>query len=407
MASHPPLPDLMTRRMPAYRRASVALFLAGFTTFSLLYCVQPLLPVFSDAFHISPASSSLSLSVSTLALALAILLAAVISESSGRRELMFVSLLASSLLNMATAVAPNWSSMLVLRLVEGFALGGVPAVAMTYLAEEVAPSELGFAMGLYVAGTAFGGMIGRVGAGILTQDFGWRHAMALVGAIDVLAALGFFLLLPTSRHFKRRSRLGTRYHLDAWTRHLLHSALPFVYAVGALVMGVFVTIFNYAGYRLAAPPYNFDQRQQGLLFTVYVFGIGASSLAGLLSDRLGRSRVLPIGILTMIAGTACTLFTPVPWIVLGIVLVTIGFFTSHSVASAWVGRLARTDRGHATSLYLLFYYLGSSVFGSMGGWFWSGFRWPGVACFPLVLLAFALAATFWLPRAPTEPQPRS
>ena len=75
---------------------------------------------------------------------------------------------------------------------------------------------------------------------------------------------------------------------------------------------------------------------------------------------------------------------------------TIGFFVSHSVASAWVGHRAIQDKGHAASLYLLAYYLGSSVMGSVGGWFWSEGGWPGVAGFTALLLAALLTTALLL-----------
>ncbi|ACI50560.1 major facilitator superfamily MFS_1 [Gluconacetobacter diazotrophicus PA1 5] len=390
----------ITRASPAYRRAGMALFLAGFATFSLLYCVQPLLPVLSRQFGIGAAASSLSLSLSTGALAIAILVAAALSERAGRRELMAMSMVVSALLNIAAAWAPTWPLLLLARMAEGFALGGVPAVAMTYLAEEIHPRELGLAMGLYVSGTAFGGMIGRVGTGILTDALSWRPAMAIVGAAGLIAALGFLALLPPSRNFTRRHGLGARHHFDAWGRHLHDPALPALYGVGFAVMGTFVTIFNYAGYRLMAPPYDLDQTRLGLLFSVYVFGIASSSIAGGLSDRMGRGRVMTAGIAIMAAGILLTLAGALPAIVAGIVLLTVGFFTTHAVASGWVGRLALADRGHATSLYLLAYYLGSSIAGSVGGWWWSGLGWNGVAAFTLILLAGALGAALRLRRLP-------
>ncbi|MBV1838481.1 MFS transporter [Acetobacter estunensis] len=386
----------LTRASSQYRRASVALFLAGFATFSLLYCVQPLLPVFARDFGVSPASSSLPLSCSTFALAVAIVLAAILSERAGRRELMFASLLASSLLNIACAAAPTWSFLLGLRLLEGFTLGGVPAVAMTWLAEEVEPAELGLAMGLYVAGTAFGGMVGRVGAGVLAEHYGWRGALGSVGLLDVAAAAGFVRLLPLSQHFAPRRNLGAAYHLKAWRGHMGTAELRTIYSIGALVMGCFMAIFNYAGYRLMRPPYGFTQTQQGYLFLVYVFGIGASSFAGFLVDRMGRGKVLVAGIVTMTLGVLLSVFAQIGFIVAGVALVTIGFFAAHAVASSWVGRLARTDRGHATSLYLLSYYLGGTIAGTMGGWFWSHDGWNGVAGFSLLLMAAALGAAGWM-----------
>ena len=87
-----------------------------------------------------------------------------------------------------------------------------------------------------------------------------------------------------------------------------------------------------------------------------------------------------------------------PEIILGIVLVTIGFFATHSVASALVGRLARDTKGHASSLYLLAYYLGSSIAGSLGGYFWLADGWSAVVGFILFLLAGCLVAALCVAR---------
>ncbi|OUL84247.1 MFS transporter, partial [Paraburkholderia hospita] len=93
----------LERGTRAYWRASLALLFAGYATFSLLYCVQPLLPAFSASFDVSPAQSSLSLSLTTAALALAVFVAGFVSEGWSRHRLMTASLTASSLLTLAVA----------------------------------------------------------------------------------------------------------------------------------------------------------------------------------------------------------------------------------------------------------------------------------------------------------------
>ncbi len=374
-------------------RIRAAMFLAGFATFSLLWCAQPLLPVFSRQFAISPATTSLALSVTTGFLAFAIICAAAVSEGLGRRGLMFASMMLAGILNIAAALAPSWHLLLLARAAEGFVLGGVPAVAMAYLAEEIPPGQLGLAMGIYVSGTAFGGMSGRVGTGILTDFFCWRIAMGVAGLSGLVAALGFILLLPASRNFVRRQGFEPRYHLRAWSRHLRHQALPMLFAIGFLVMGAFITVYNYAGFRLMAPPYRLNQSELGLIFTVYVFGIAASSLAGSLADRIGPFKTLAGGLCIAAFGVVLTAFGSLRLIILGIVALTIGFFTTHAVASGWVGRLAAGNKGHASSLYLLAYYIGASLAGSAGGWFLSRFGWNGVVLFTLAMLALAFAAS--------------
>ena len=390
----PPAKQYLTRGTLPYRRASLALFLSGFSTFSLLYCVQPLLPVFAADYAVSPAQSSLALSLSTGFLAVAIICAAAVSEGLGRRSLMSISLVGAALLTIAAAFAPNWHMLLVLRALLGFVLGGVPAVAMAYLAEEIDPKGLGATMGLYVGGTAFGGMSGRVLTGIFAEYLSWRPAMTLMGVIGLAAAIGFIVLLPASRNFIRRPGFDPRFHLKAWAGHLKNPALPFVFSIAFLAMGSFVTIYNYAGFRLVAAPYELTQTELGLIFTVYMFGIGASSIGGILGDRFGHFAVLLTGLAVTAAGSALTLSSSLPIIIIGIIVLTSGFFMSHSIASGLVGKLAKGTKGHASSLYMLAYYVGSSVLGSAGGWFFSAEGWSAVVFFTLAMLLCAFACAY-------------
>lgn len=387
-------PVFLMRGTGEYKRASLALFLSGFATFSLLYCVQPLMPLFSQDFAVTPAESSLSLSLSTGFLAVAIFLAAAVSERFGRRSLMFASLMGAALCTIACAVVPNWHLLLFARALEGLLLGGVPAVAMSYLSEEIDPRGLGASMGLYIAGNAFGGMAGRVITGMLAELLNWKLALGVVGTMGLIAALGFFFLLPPSRNFVSRRGAGLGFHLKAWGGHLSDPALPFLFLIAGLLMGSFVTIYNYAGYRLVGAPYNLNQTELGLIFTVYIFGIAASWAGGLLGDRFGHFAILPIGIASAALGVAITLSSSLAAIIIGIVLLTIGFFMAHSVASSLVGRLAKRSKGHASSLYLLSYYVGSSVAGSVGGYFWAADGWWAVVAFTFALLAIAMICAY-------------
>lgn len=391
-------PAWTERGSRAYRHVSLALFLAGFATFSLLYCVQPLLPAFAQAFRVGPADSSLALSLSTGFLAIAILCAGAVSDVVGRRGLMFASLISAAILNMADAVAPTWHALLIARALEGFVLGGVPAVAMAYLVEEIHPRGLGLSMGLYVGGNAFGGMFGRVVIGALTQFTSWRVALGTMGLLDVGAAIGFLVLLPMSRNFVRQPRFKLRYHLAAWHGHLRPGPLPLLFLIGGLLMGAFVTVYNYAAFRLTGAPYELSDSKISLIFLVYPFGMVSSVVAGALSDRHGRDPVLIAGIAIASIGVGLTLLHPVTAVICGVALLTIGFFIGHSTASAWVANAAVGAKGHASSLYLLAYYLGSSVMGSVGGWFWSAGHWPAVAAFVIALLALAFAADLLLLR---------
>ena len=381
----------LTEGTPAFRRANGALFAGGFVTFSILYAVQPLIPVFAQDFAISPAMGSLALSVTTASLALSMLFLGSLSDSRGRKPIMVASLLLSSLLAMATAWSPNFSFLLLFRLMEGILLAGLPAVAMAYLGEEIDPSSLGMAMGLYISGNSIGGLAGRVLSGTLTDLFSWRLALAAIGGINLLLSLWFWRALPPSNHFQPR-RPDARELLMSMGRHLKNPSLLRLFFVSFVLMGSFVTLFNYIGFHLLAPPYSLSHSLIGWLFLVYLTGSFSSAWMGREADRRGRKKVLWTGLAVMLAGAALTLLPPLWCKVTGLALFTFGFFGSHSVASGWVGSTAQTAKAQAASLYLFFYYTGSSVFGTLGGWFWSRFGWFGVTglILTLILLAFPL-----------------
>src|SRR5690606_21869907 len=188
------------RGTPAYRKANLAFFLSAFVTFASLYSVQPLLPIFAEQFRLGAGDSSLSLSATTAVLAAALILASWVSDRVGRRRLMVGSIVSTALLGLALPFSPDWPSLVGIRAAMGLTLSGLPAVAMVYLAEEMEPGALGFSMGLYVGGTAIGGMAGRLLSGVFADWIGWRPALLVLGAAIAVAALAVVVLLPQARN---------------------------------------------------------------------------------------------------------------------------------------------------------------------------------------------------------------
>jgi len=387
------------RGTPQFMRVTLALFSAGLATFALLYCVQPILPVLSQDFGISPAESSLSLSVSTGLLALGLMFTGPLSDAIGRKPVMVVALLLAAICTLICAFMTSWQGILLMRALIGLSLSGVAAVGMTYLSEEIHPSFVAFSMGLYISGNSIGGMSGRLVTGVLTDFFSWRVSLAVIGLFALAAACMFWRILPASKHF-RASSLRPRTLLINFRLHWHDKGLPLLFAEGFLLMGSFVTMFNYIGYRLLADPYHLSQAIVGLLSVVYLTGSYSSPKAGAMTSRFGRGPVLLASTLIMLIGILITALAPVAVIFIGMMLFTAGFFAAHSVASSWIGRRARRAKGQASSLYLFCYYVGSSVAGTLGGVFWHSFGWNGVVAFISVMLLLALLVVHFLKKLP-------
>ncbi|WBV41969.1 MFS transporter [Pseudoroseomonas cervicalis] len=398
-----PARPFIERGTTEFRRTNLAFLCAGFSTFALLYCVQPLLPGFSAAFHVSPATSSLALSLPTAVMAFAMLLASAVSEALGRKPLMVASVFGSALLTLLAGFAPGWEGFLALRALLGLTLCGLPAIAMAYIAEEVHPRSSGYAMGLYISGSAFGGLVGRVVAGLLLDHYGWRVAMGGIGALGLVSALVFWRCLPPSRQFRPRPLLWGQLAANFAT-HLRDGGMRWLYLLGFLLMGSFVTLYNYIGYRLLAAPFSLPHSLVAAVFSVYLVGIGSSTFVGGLADRFGRPRVLWVTVLVMLLGVALTLSEQLALVVAGLVAVTFGFFGSHALTSSWVGRRAGTTKAQASSLYLFCYYMGAAILGGAGGLAWSAWGWEGVVALLGGALSLALLAALRL--AAGLPPPR-
>jgi YNFM family putative membrane transporter len=374
---------------PDFKRINRAMAFGGFSTFALIYCVQPLMPLLARDFALTPAQSSLALSLTTGMLAVALLASSVISDRFGRKPIMAASMFSGGLLTLLAAFTQGYAELLVLRALLGLLIAGMPAVAMAYLSEEIDPRSLGVAMGTYIGGSAFGGMLGRVLASIISDFFSWRIAVGAMGIAGLYAAFEFTRSLPASRNFRPGER-GAGALLAGLRGHLADRGLPWLFALAFMLMGAFVSMYNYIGYRLLAPPFSMRQSAVGAMSILYLLGIFSSVWAGKLADKFGRRNVLWAVMSVMIAGLLITLLDNVLAIVVGLGLFTFGFFASHSVASSWVGRRARPPQALASAIYLFMYYLGSSVIGWVSGYLWSHGGWPGVVLLLGAILAVAL-----------------
>ena len=377
------------------------MFVGGYASFAMLYATQPLLPQLAADFAVGAAASSLAVSAGTAAMAVMLIPASVLSDRFGRVPLMKGSLALAAVIATASAVVTDFTQLLVLRALLGAVLAGLPAAAMAYLSEEVAPDAQGRAMGLYIGGNALGGMSGRFLAALFTDWSSWRMALAALGVLGLVATMVFWRGLPPSRHFRPREAAVGRILRDV--RAIASDpGLPWLFVAGFLLMGTFIGLFNYLPFRLGEAPYHLGHTAIGAIFLLYVIGTWASAFAGRVADRHGRRNALWVMVAIMGVGLALTLAEPLAVVVAGIAVCTFGFFASHSLASGWVGRRAPERPALAAALYLFAYYVGASAIGTLAGTAWSAGGWPGVIAMlgtcTLVTLAVALRLRTLQPR---------
>lgn len=282
--------------------------------------------------------------------------------------------------------SPTFEVLVAGRALQGLLCAGVPAVAMTYLVEELDPRDLGAAMGIYVAGSSVGGLTGRLIPALGLDISAWEWAFQLGTVTATLFAAVFVRRMPASRNFTPR-RVRLRQSGREHVAHLRDRTLLSLFGLGFLLLGAFMALYNFLAYRLLNPPFSLPESVVGLVFVLYLVGTASAATAGRLGDRFRRSRVLLAAIVVMAAGVLLTLSDVIAVLLVGVAIATAGFFAAHSIASGWVPLHARVNRSGASSLYLLAYYLGSAVLGALAGPAFSRFAWPGVVFYLAAILA--------------------
>ena len=375
----------------------LSLFLAGFAVFSSLYCVQPMMPFLAKFFQVTPTHSSFPLSFSTIALALGLLFAGLISDRYGRKQIMAISLFSTATLLLISSFLPYWEIFLATRMMVGLAVSGVASVAMTYIGEEISQKDVGFAMGLYISGTAIGGMGGRLIAGVLLDYISWQTATMIIGLLNLIIAIVFYIALPASKHFKAYPIQLSRF-IESFKKNLSDPKLRLLFIEGFILMGCFVTVFNYMSYHLLEKPFQLSQTWIGLISIAYLSGIYSSPRAASWSRKFGRGQVLIAMFSTMIIGLWITLIPSLWAILIGLLIFTFSFFAAHSTSSSWVSVQSLQYRAVGSSLYLFCYYLGSSILGSSSGLVWENYGWGGLTVTITGVLCLGLGVAIKLNR---------
>lgn len=398
------------RGSTAYSRLLAALFCAGVATFAQLYSPQAVLPLISADLGVGAADAALLVSTSTVGLAIGVIPWSALADRIGRVKSISISVSVATGVGMLVPFAPTFELLLAGRFIEGLMVGGVPAIAVAYLTEEVDPVHAARAAGTFVAGTTIGGLLGRLVSSPVAEIAGWRVGVFTVAVICGLAAMAFVKLAPTPRGFtpvprgsaKPEGSLGHRLAANLRTPRQL-----VLFAQGFLLMGGFVALYNFLGFRLTSAPFHLSASIVSLVFLAYLAGTWASSRAGAEAARFGRKRVLLVSVVVMMAGVAVTLSDNLIAVLIGLVVATAGFFGAHSTAAGWTGQAAPVGKAQASSLYNLFYYGGSSAIGWFGGVAFDARGWTAVAVTILVLagIAAALAALFLRDAGPDAATP--
>jgi len=375
-----------------------ALCVASVVVYINLYLMQGMLPLIAEHFSVSGSRATLILSVTSFSLAFSLLIYAVVSDRIGRHRPIVVSLWLLAMSNLLLIWAPDFNGLIWVRLLQGVLLAAVPAIAMAYFKEQLSPSTMLKAAGIYIMANSIGGIAGRLLGGVMSQFLSWQESMWLLFLVTLAGVALTSYLLPSgadanavshlqseAKSPSNRVRLLQDFH--GFSHHLTDPQMRLVYAIGGLTFMMMVNQFSFIQLHLMAAPYEWSRFQATLIFLCYSSGTIASYFTAKWLVRFGQHKLYQWSWCLMLCGSLLTLFDTTLTICVGFLMTACGFFLTHSCCNSFVAMRASRDRAKATSLYLCCYYLGAAIGGPYLMMFWHGAAWQGVVMGSLTLLA--------------------
>lgn len=155
-----------------------------------------------------------------------------------RRHLLLLLMVFFALGNLASALAPDYHSLLLARFVAGLPHGAYFGVAALVAASLVAPNKRAAAISLVMLGLTLAILVGNPLATLLGQQIDWRYAFVAVAVIALLTVLLIALFLPLDRSVVRSNPLA---ELQAFRRIQVWYAL----GIGAIGFAGMFCVFSY------------------------------------------------------------------------------------------------------------------------------------------------------------------
>jgi predicted MFS family arabinose efflux permease len=350
-----------------------------------MYAPQGILPDIARSFGVAADTVSWVIGAATIGVALGVLPWAMLSDRIGRMQTMRIAIIASLAASVILPLANSFGALVALRLLEGIAIAGVPAIAVTLLAESVSPRALGAAVGSFITGNTLGGLSSRMISATVSDHFGWQLGSLSVTVLAAIVGIIFLVVVqPTKVQPKPVPILR-----GLWL-NLRNPGVMIAVLQAFLLMGSFVSVYNYLTFRLQEPPFNMSLMQVSLIFLTYLAGGVSSRLVWRVVARSNSTRATILSMLLVLAGLALTLLPSLIAVIAGLTLFTAGFFGGHSLASTLGPRRSNEARSVVPPLYNLGAYSGSSLLGWLGGVFFVWVGWGGTVA--MVATAAVLVA---------------
>src|SRR5437763_5987190 len=312
------------------RHTFVACFLGwALDAFDFLLLTFVIVPMAGD-FGTSIAELSYAITLTLAMRPVGAFIFGLLGDRFGRRMPLMIDIIFYSLMELLTAISPNYTWLLIFRALYGIGMGGEWGLGASLAMETLPTAARGLFSGILQQGYAFGYLLAAVVYWIVFPFFGWR-GLFVAGALPALLVLYIRAQVPESPVWLQRQRETTNFWNDLLTVLKRHWGL-FVYVI------LLMTAFNAMSHGTQDMYQTFlgEQRHYGVTqkaATGIIYAVGAicgGTMVGHLSQKWGRRRSIAVCCVLGIVLIPLWVFSP------GYTLLVIGGFAMQfMVQGAW------------------------------------------------------------------------
>jgi MFS transporter, SHS family, lactate transporter len=301
------------------------------------FVVVMVLTEIAEEFHRTNAEVALTITLTLAFRPVGAFLFGLMADKYGRRLPLMIDVIAFSALSVASGLAPNFTTFLILRALFGIAMGGEWGAGASLVMEKVAPKWRGLLSGVLQQGYTTGNLLASLGYFLIVPHFGWR-ALFFVGGVPALLAL--FI-----RTKVRESEVWEQTHRKHWSE--LWIAIRSNLKVFAYLV-LFLTFMGFCGHGTQDmyPTFLKTQRgfsPQGAAAMTMIANLGAlvgGILVAMTSDRIGRRRSVAAGLGIAILVIPLWVFSPITaMLAAGAFLIQFGVHGAWGVVPAHISEL--------------------------------------------------------------------
>ena len=364
--------------------------LIAFLTLVDLFATQAILPSLVTRFGVSRATVGFAVNASTFGMAVAGIAVALFGRGIDRRNGIWISL---AVLAIPTTLLSQTDSIVVfalLRVAQGLCMSTAFTLTMAYLAEHFSARQATSALAAYVTGNVASNFFGRLMSAAVADTFGISTNFLTFAALNLAgAALVWFTLQKASAMMRADAIAGPAH--AAWKALLQNAELRACFAIGFLILFVFIGTFTYVNFQLVAAPLSLTPMALGAVYFVFLPSMLTTPLAGRVASVLGPKTGIGATLGLAIVGLLLLLAPSLPIVLAGMALVAIGTFLAQAIATGHVSRTASRDRAAASGIYLASYYGGGLAGSFVIGQVYDRVGWTACAVVLAAVLAGAIA----------------